>query len=331
MPFLPTVFKNCGRFPWNAAIASVLLACLASVLLWQKSAFKPKGASIPQLALLAQYGNKDAARDLERLGPGAVPDLIKTLQMQDNYLRILLWQQTNAPLALRRALAKRIPPPNAVIYRESAATALGRLGSNAIPAIEPLLQALADKQGIVSSSAATALAKIGPQSVPGLAESLSHDDPRVRIAAMSALSRLRSDAAPAVPDLMKALRHSEPLVQDMAVEALSCVGPPAIPAVAQAIRSEDPYTRDRAIKALRLMGMPIKLPALRAANAVTVNALASLLDDPDPDARFGALRLLNFLPSKAGAAEPRIHSLTNDPDPKVAELARSIARRTRPR
>ena len=78
--------------------------------------------------------------------------------------------------------------------RESAAVALGRIGSAAEKAVPALIEALKDKDSWVRYYAAEVLGKIGPgasEAVPALTKALKDDDKKVRSAAKEALKQIQ--------------------------------------------------------------------------------------------------------------------------------------------
>lgn len=111
------------------------------------------------------------------------------------------------------------------------------------PSTVPLLRAgfplPAIRQETLQETAATALARIGPEAISALVQALRDVDPQVRIQAALALARMGPDASPAVPALMEALSDRDEAVRRSAARALGQVGPPAraaIPALIAALR-----------------------------------------------------------------------------------------------
>jgi HEAT repeat protein len=95
------------------------------------------------------------------------------------------------------------------------------------------------RQETLQETAATALARIGPEAIPALVQALRDADPQVRSQAALALARMGPDASPAVPALMEALSDRDENVRRCAARALGQVGPSAraaIPALITALR-----------------------------------------------------------------------------------------------
>ena len=117
----------------------------------------------------------NAAGDLSRIGPAAVPALTEALKDEDHNVR------------------------------QGAIVALGSIGPTAkdVPA---LIRALKDEDAQVRDIAAGALAGIGPAAVSALAQALKDEDRFVRGRAAYALGRIGPAAKDAVPALTEALK-----------------------------------------------------------------------------------------------------------------------------
>lgn len=91
--------------------------------------------------------------------------------------------------------------------RETAADALARIGTAAVPA---LIDALHDPNPDVRSRAAGAIARMGPpakEAVPNLIVALADPDWKVRRSAARALGQIGAGAAEAVPALIDVIRN----------------------------------------------------------------------------------------------------------------------------
>jgi D-arabinan exo alpha-(1,3)/(1,5)-arabinofuranosidase (non-reducing end) len=121
--------------------------------------------------------------------------------------------------------------------------AIGSFGADATPAIQLLVEALADSSASVRAAAAWALTQTGPRgatAVPALAKALSDPAPRVRGLAIIALKNMGPKSAPAVPELIHALNDSVSYLRAPAAVALGEIGPnakDAIPALEEAIQA----------------------------------------------------------------------------------------------
>jgi HEAT repeat protein len=100
--------------------------------------------------------------------------------------------------------------------------ALGLAGKADESAIQPLVQALSDTDGMVGSLAATALVKIGSAAVPSLIEVVKNGVQSARILALRALAEIRDHRA--IPVMMKVMEEDSSLLQYWAQEGLERLG-----------------------------------------------------------------------------------------------------------
>jgi len=116
--------------------------------------------------------------------------------------------------------------------RAAAASALGRLGAAAAPAISALVDALRDSQDSARAAAAEALGRLGDQrAIPALVQSLRDPSADVRGRSAGALGEIGGPAAVAIPKLLETLHDPESLVRATAVEALGRIRPLGTPAL----------------------------------------------------------------------------------------------------
>jgi hypothetical protein len=115
--------------------------------------------------------------------------------------------------------------------RRSAASALGRMGSAALPAVPGLVDGLQhDGDQETRAAAAESLGRIGPKcattAVPALAKAATNDKwPKVRSAALTALGEMGPAAKEAIPVLREALRDPDGFISLAARNALFRVEP----------------------------------------------------------------------------------------------------------
>jgi HEAT repeat protein len=170
--------------------------------------------------------------------------------------------------ALVRALSNKERSEEA---RRAAAAALGQLGKAAEAALEPLIEGLGD--AAIRPSVASALGKIGRPAVPALVAKLQDRDAGVREFAAVALGHGGPDAQDAMPALIEALRDRDREVRRAAGLALERIGPDsdkAVPALIAVLRSNDAEpVRQAAIKAL-VRASPEAKPAIVAALLATI-------------------------------------------------------------
>jgi HEAT repeat protein len=89
-------------------------------------------------------------------------------------------------------------------------------------AVQSLVQALSDEDGMVSSLAVNALVKIGSAAVPALIDVVKHASQSARIHALRALAEIRDHRA--IPVMMKVMEEDSVLLQHWAKEGLDRLG-----------------------------------------------------------------------------------------------------------
>ena len=224
----------------------------------------------------------------------------------------------------------------------AAARALGMIGREAAPAVDPLRKLLDASNEDLALSAAEALVQIAPQT-PGtlelLRKTLSSFSNQARRAAF-ALGRLGPAAAPAVEELTQLL--DKPRVAHAAIEALGRIGEaarPAAPALLARLESNDDASIFSAIAgALADMGAEEAAPALLAAlddpdktrAAATALAQLGVADEAaiarltealdDPATQRAALQGLGVFGQRAGPAVPSMLGLLDDPSASLVRL-----------
>jgi HEAT repeat protein len=194
-----------------------------------------------------------AADRLRAIGPEAVPHLTRQLHRRDSSLkRPFIAVAPRLPVSWRRAFLRSLRLFDPADERLAAALALQLYGSHVPP--EPLLRALRQDDGRLSSESATALAAVGPAAVPGLIDALEDPQPRVRALACYALSRMRPAPPEAAPALARRLTDPELQIAGQAAHALQQIGTPAVPHLIQVLQEADPRGRQHAALALGAMG-----------------------------------------------------------------------------
>jgi len=89
-------------------------------------------------------------------------------------------------------------------------------------AIQPLVQALSDKDSMVGNLAMNALVKIGKSAVPALIECVKNKSQSARILALRALAEIRDHRA--IPIMMQVMDEDSVLLQHWAKEGLERLG-----------------------------------------------------------------------------------------------------------
>ena len=196
--------------------------------------------------------------------------------------------------------------------RQCAIRVIGTLGSEARPAIDPLLQCLDDKDDRVRIEAIDALGQIGGEgAVQALVGSLDAEDQEVRERAADALGALGEGAAERVGRVLEG--EGSPRARFAAARALGQMGRPAAEvALCRAI--EDPS----APPSLRV----VILAALGETLGDRIVPLASaMLGSEDRGLRRQAVRCLRD--AKTPESTTRLMALYEDKDKKVRRWAQS--------
>jgi HEAT repeat protein len=161
--------------------------------------------------------------------------------------------------------------------RSTAATAIGNLGAEAIPAVPQLLTQLkSDAHKEARETAARALGRIGKATpteqrlVAPLRTATQEDtDPVTRVVAHGALAMLNVELEKQIVSLRKYLHDEEGLVRMKASHALGMIGLPAksaAPEIVEVLKRETDHHRIGYVaRALGNTGDPASLPALQAA------------------------------------------------------------------
>ncbi|MEA3435572.1 MAG: HEAT repeat domain-containing protein [Thermodesulfobacteriota bacterium] len=119
-------------------------------------------------------------------------------------------------------------------HRGGAARQLGKIGSEARYAVEPLIYTLKDQDAAVRRCAAGALGDIGPgakSSTPALIAALKDEDGRVQLGAIDALGNIGHADDDIMSALIKLLTDKDNSVRTHAVRSLAKLGPGAKAAV----------------------------------------------------------------------------------------------------
>lgn len=211
-----------------------------------------------------------AAYALSRIGPDAIPPLIKALSGEDTPLR------------------------------QGAAQALGKMGSAAHDAIPALIGNLGAKDSELQNAVIGALIEFGPASVRPVADCLGSPDAQVRQTAVRTLSGLGKLASATAARLLD-LARSDPdtAVRAAAYPALIRIGASreaAVPLLVEALRAPDEMVRHAASNALAQV-RPL---------APAVSALQAALNDPDPKMRDRAAHVLSLMGAEAAPAGPAL-------------------------
>ncbi|GAB4449036.1 MAG: hypothetical protein OHK0041_09990 [Anaerolineales bacterium] len=164
---------------------------------------------------------ENAAAALTQLGESAFPSLLDLTRSPDADIRWwavrTLAQSPRCPTEWLIPFLIQDPAPE---VRQCAA--LGLAGKADESAIQPLVRALSDADGMVGTLAAAALVKIGSAAVPSLIEVVKTGAQSARILALRALAEIKDHRA--IPVMMKVMEEESSLLQYWAQEGLERLG-----------------------------------------------------------------------------------------------------------
>jgi HEAT repeat protein len=164
---------------------------------------------------------ENAVPGLIELGEEAIPALMDLTQSSNADSRWwALRTLAQSPLLQTEWLIPFLLNDSAPEVRQCAALGLGAKADES--AIQPLVQALSDKDSMVGNLAMNALVKIGKPAVPDLIECIKNKSQSARILALRALAEIRDHRAIAV--MMQVMEEDSVLLQHWAKEGLERLG-----------------------------------------------------------------------------------------------------------
>lgn len=238
--------------------------------------------SIPKL--LESYAGASKSRQealrasLEKLGPENIPAFIDAFE-------------ENGPLAeLCRSIFKRF-------------------GGDALPALQNLyLEAsrVNDEQRL--TRIIRALAELGSPALEPLLNALVDKNEEARRAAALALGDFEGDSSQALPTLIRAMRDKVAAVRRAAAKTLGKLGEQSLPALREALRHRDRRMRQGAVYALKKYD---------ASSKVVLDALEDTLTDPRWYIRRSTLSAFGRLKQKALPSAKKLVPFLDDRDARI--------------
>jgi HEAT repeat protein len=228
------------------------------------------------------------------------------------------------------------------VVREAAVQGLTGFG---VQALSTLTRLLTHPCKYVRRNAVWGLGKLGSDALPAVAHLipvLKDSDPRTATGAAQTLGAIGRSAADAVPALAEAMRGTNVVLCRMAAKALSQIGPPALPTLVTHLKHHDPFVRGEAAVALGWMG-PAAAPAVphlltllnsaagsgrfrklappsqwdRGSNAITPVAAPPPPSTGDESVLVQVVQALGRIGPAALEAEVQLFELTEDPRDNV--------------
>jgi len=217
----------------------------------------------------------------------------------------------------------------------AAASALGSLGEQALPAVTSLVLALRRPEPEVTRAAAGALGRIAPDRsdvLPALLqiarEPVADDDSERaeavaearRAAVRGLLLRMASGQPPlqeqalaqmanlgsiAIEGLIHALKFDDDAIADEAADCLATLGPGVLPPLLSSLGERNPRHIERGARVVARIGPPALEPLL------------AILADPGHRDRVRAATALAGLGAGAGPAWPALLALLDEPSPQL--------------
>lgn len=166
-----------------------------------------------------------AVSPLIDLGEAAIPallDLTKSSDADQRWWGLRVLAQLPSPSGTSRQAGWLVPflTDPAPEVRQCAALGLAARPDEA--AIQPLIRALSDEDGMVGGLAVNALVKIGGAAVPSLIEAVKSAPQLARIHALRALAEIRDHRA--IQVMMQVMGEDSALLQHWAKEGLERLG-----------------------------------------------------------------------------------------------------------
>jgi HEAT repeat protein len=186
-------------------------------------------SSLPELLNELISGDETRAEaavpSLVALGEEAVPALLDFTQSSDadhRWWGLRVLAQLPSPSGTSFPAGWLVPFLNDPSPEVRQCAALGLAARPDENAIQPLIRALKDEDGMVRNLAANALARIGSAVVPSLIEVVKSAPQTARIQALRALAEIRDHRA--IPVMMQVMGEESALLQYWAKEGLERLG-----------------------------------------------------------------------------------------------------------
>jgi HEAT repeat protein len=164
---------------------------------------------------------ESAVTALIEVGADAIPELMDLAQSPDVDSR---WWAVRtlaqSPLLRTEWLVPFLLNDSAPEVRQCAALGLGTKADES--AVQPLVEALSDKDSMTGNLAMNALVKIGKPAVPALIECVKNNTQSARILALRALAEIRDHRA--IPVMMQVMDEESVLLEHWAKEGLERLG-----------------------------------------------------------------------------------------------------------
>lgn len=186
---------------------------------------------------------------INAMGASAVPYLTNSLAQRES-LALKLFHRSPLARKVIDIARPRLDLYHPAMESRNAAIALSSLGPNAKDAVGPLVAALGDPSPVIAQSAAQALGNIGSTALPALRDRVVNGSDPERIWSFRALGRMGTNAGPAAMDVARYLFWDDPSISDAASITLIEIGPPAVPWITNYLDHTNNKVRERAVSTL---------------------------------------------------------------------------------
>ncbi|MGD9645549.1 MAG: HEAT repeat domain-containing protein [Pirellulales bacterium] len=278
------------------------------------------------LAAVSAWAMVRIAPDDKATTDAAVPVLVRSLEGRDAPLEgaqaAALGQLKSAATIVAPALLKAIPTASPMGVA-NLMSALHSLGVDALPALQAGLADPATRGP--AAAIINALGKEGAPAIAALLKALADERPEVRREVLFALGSVGTESK-AVPALLKSLDDPAEDVRHAAAFALGRMGPAAKAAI-EPLKGHLQRHGDDVLCLVCAWALVQIDPAGKDTAKIALPHLIEGLSSQVPMVRREAADALGDLGAQASAAVSALQELSNDPEPDVAEAAKTALER----
>ena len=280
-------------------------------------------ASIPALLAGVDSGKQPivnaSIQALGHIGAEAAPNLVDLMGHKSPEVRRLA-TQTLVPLrisdkmvVLAFAYALKDSDTQVRHYSIQGLQMLGPLGKLAAPKVEELLT---DPDPSFRQQAFQLLNQFGVDPRPGLKKALDGKDDRIRVSVASLMLTTGTDRDTSLPILREYLKSADPEIRVQAATTLAQMrleGESIVPILIEGLKNKTAGIRHASLQGLQNLGVQ------KATGAV--NAIADLLDDPEPNFTSQVCYILVNMKADPKIAVPKLAKLVKSPDFNLRQSA----------
>lgn len=280
-----------------------------------------KAKHSPEYRLVSGSIIREASSALVKIGPAAVPAIIKALKRR----QVTFWDELLSLLPIWGNYETSVVSKPRI--RRYLVRALQETGPAATDALPILCQVIQDKDSDLRARAESALGAIGnikDRELNILSQALYNRDSGVRSHVASVLGSFGRTARLAVPALISLLKDRDAGVRKKAIVTLGKIGPAARGSVAPLINIIDTEDHEQAhlvAKAVQQIGLTDPLDA---------QAIIQLARSKRNNLRWYAASILGLTSKASADTTELLQWLTHDPDSAVAQEAAASLQKVHP-